>query len=202
MEPVLNEPIKQYLKTHLLKVSLELQDMLSKFDCNNDCILNDFNQIQSEFSQLQKTAALYYLNNYLSPFTDSYKEISTAIQHFSERRQGALIVVQRKDDLGPYLHSGIHIGGYSSQALLESIFYPGGRLHDGAVLIKGNTIISAGNVLPLSKQDFGGIKLGMRHRAAIGLSEVTDALVLVVSEETGKSSFALDGKLYPINAVF
>lgn len=200
MQPVLNETIKQHLKTHLLKVSNEIQDMLSKFDCNDNCILSELELIQSEFSSLQKKAALFYLNNYLSPFTDSYQDISTAIQHFSDLRQGALIAVERNDSLEPYLHSGIPIGGFVSSALLESIFYPGGRLHDGAVLIKEDTIISAANVLPVSKQDSGGKKLGTRHRAAIGLSELTDALVLVVSEETGRASFALAGKLYPINA--
>lgn len=200
MDSMINKPFKQHLKEQLIKVSAEIQDMLSKFDCNDDCILSEFEQIQNKLSTLQKTAALFYLNNYLSPYTSSYQEISTAIQHFSDLRQGALIAVERTDSLEPYLHSGIPIGGYVSSALLETIFYPGGRLHDGAVLIKEDTIISAANVLPVSKQDSGGKKLGTRHRAAIGLSELTDALVLVVSEETGRASFALAGKLYPINA--
>ena len=178
MEQELNEPIKQHLKTHLSEVSIDIQEMLNKIDSINYCVLSEFDQIQDEFTRLQKTAALFYLNQYLSPYTDSYQELSTAIQHFSERKQGALIAVERNDALEPFIHSGIHIGGYASHALLESIFYPGGRLHDGAVLIKEDTIISAANVLPLSTQDSGGKKLGMRHRAAIGLSEKTDALVL------------------------
>ena len=199
MEPELNDTIKEYLKTYLSKVYLEVKEMLEKIDNENYCILSDFEQIHGEFSILQKKAASFYLNEYLSPYTESYQELSIAIQHFTERKQGALIAVQRNETLDPLMHSGIPIGGYVSHALLETIFYPGSTLHDGAVLIKTDKIISAGNVLPLSKQDSGGKKIGMRHRAAIGLSEKSDALVLVVSEETGKASFALDGKLYPIN---
>ena len=86
-----------------------------------------------------------------------------------------------------------------SPSLLESIFYPGNPLHDGAVLVRENQIVSAANVLPLTKTVISGKKLGTRHRAAIGLSEQSDALVLVVSEETGKISFAFGGKLYPVN---
>ncbi|MFP3670953.1 diadenylate cyclase, partial [Priestia sp. SIMBA_032] len=80
--------------------------------------------------------------------------------------------------------------------LLESIFYPGNPLHDGAVLVKNNHIVSAANILPLTKSTEVDPELGTRHRAAIGLSEKSDALILVVSEETGRTSFALNGILY------
>ena len=83
--------------------------------------------------------------------------------------------------------------------MLESIFYPGNPLHDGAVLVKQNIIKSAANVLPLTNLFVGDQKLGSRHRAAIGLSEKSDAMVIVISEETGKVSFALKGELYPIS---
>ena len=86
-----------------------------------------------------------------------------------------------------------------TNSLLESIFYPGNPLHDGAVLIKGDKIYSAANVLPLSNVVLGGKKLGTRHRAALGLSEKSDALVLVVSEESGIISFAIDGSLFSIS---
>ena len=87
-----------------------------------------------------------------------------------------------------------------SSALLESIFYSGNPLHDGAVLIRNHEIISAANILPVSDRKSNVKKLGTRHRAALGISELTDALVLVVSEETGRATFALDGNLYPIMA--
>jgi len=87
-----------------------------------------------------------------------------------------------------------------SATLVETLFYPGTPLHDGAVLIRNNQLISAANVLPLSSIISTTKKMGTRHRAAIGMSEKSDALILVVSEETGKISFALDGSLYPIHS--
>lgn len=78
-------------------------------------------------------------------------------------------------------------------------FYPGNPLHDGAVLVKNNHIVSAANILPLTRSTEVDPELGTRHRAAIGLSEKSDALILVVSEETGRTSFALNGTLYTIS---
>src|SRR5699024_10600177 len=106
---------------------------------------------------------------------------------------GALIAIERKQPLEPLIHSGTSISAKVSHALLESIFYPGSILHDGAVLIKENTIVYAGNVFPLSLQDTHGKNLGMRHRAAVRLTEKTDAAAWVVSEETRKPSIALNG---------
>ncbi|WP_249871533.1 sporulation-specific diadenylate cyclase CdaS [Oceanobacillus saliphilus] len=199
MEPGLSEQMKTQLKNNLRQVTIEIEEMLNTMDSNDCRILSEFEHVHDVFSELQKTAASHYLNAYLSPFTDSYQSFSTAIQHFSERKHGALMAIQRKEPLGPLIHSGTPILANVSHALLESIFYPGSILHDGAVLIKENTIVSAGNVLPLSQQDTKGKKLGTRHRAAVGLSEKSDAIVLVVSEETGRASFALEGTLYPIH---
>lgn len=126
-------------------------------------------------------------------------EISHSAQHLSKKKHGALIVIERSNEVDDYIQKGVPLGAFLTPSLLESIFYPGNPLHDGAVLVKGNTINSAANVLPLTSQMIHGKKLGTRHRAALGLSEKTDALVLVVSEETGKVSFALDGILYPIS---
>jgi diadenylate cyclase len=108
-------------------------------------------------------------------------------------------VIQRGDPLDSLIQPGITIGAELTHSLLESIFFPGNPLHDGAVLVSQNQIVSAANVLPLSDMSTGGKKLGTRHRSALGLSERSDALVLVVSEETGRVSFAMNGKLYPIN---
>src|SRR5699024_9920588 len=104
----------------------------------------------------------------------------------------------RKESLDPWVQRGTPIGAAMTHSLIESIFYPGSPLHDGAVILKGNQIISAANILPLTQQTTTYTNLGTRHRAAIGLSEKTDALVIVVSEETGQTSFALGGRLYPV----
>ncbi|CAM2903150.1 sporulation-specific diadenylate cyclase CdaS [Paenibacillus sediminis] len=194
----LSSSMKTQLKVYLQRISSEIGNILDTIDEKECCILSEFEQVHKIFSDLQMTAASYYLNSYLSPYSDCYQDLSTAVQHFSERKHGAIIAVQRENSLRPYMHSGIPVGAKVTYSLLESIFYPGGPLHDGAVLIERNEIVSAGNVLPLSQSSTLSRKLGTRHRAALGLSEVSDALILVVSEETGKVSFAIDGNLYPI----
>ncbi|AXI08062.1 hypothetical protein CUC15_03370 [Oceanobacillus zhaokaii] len=198
MEPALTEPMKTQLKKNLHQVSVDIEAMLHTMDRNDCSILSEFEHVHDVLSELQKKTASHYLNAYLSPFTDSYQALTTAIQHLSVQKHGALMAIERKEPVESLIHSGTPILANVSYALLESIFYPGTALHDGAVLIKENKIISAGNVLPLSQQDNKGKKLGTRHRAAVGLSEKSDAIVLVVSEETGRASFALQGTLYPI----
>ncbi|WP_256992367.1 sporulation-specific diadenylate cyclase CdaS [Paenibacillus sp. XY044] len=193
----LSEKMQVHLKKSLSTIKADIEQMLATIDQKECCILNEFEQIHSVFTDMQMTAASYYLNAYLSPYTDRYMALSTALQHLSERNHGALIVVKRNDAFPTLVHSGIPVGADVSYTLLESIFYPGGPLHDGAVLVDKNQIVSAGNVLPVSKALREG-KLGTRHRAALGLSEISDALILVVSEETGRVSFALNGTLYPV----
>ena len=119
---------------------------------------------------------------------------STLIYKFADRRIGALIVLENFDSLEQYVTSGVSIQGQFSPELLETIFIPTTPLHDGAVLLKDTKIISAATILPLP-DDNGGLNksMGTRHRAALSMSQRTDALVVVVSEETGKVSIAKDG---------
>lgn len=191
-------PMKEILKKDIREIIATLQKNLEAIDNENDCLLSDFEKVKEEFLDVEMKAATFYLNCYLSPFTDKYPELSICIQNMSKRRHGGLIVIQRENPLEPLIKSGVPIQAEVSHTLLESIFFPGSPLHDGAVLINRNLIVSAANVLPLSGRNAGDKKLGMRHRAALGLSEQSDALVLVVSEETGKVSFALNGTLYPV----
>lgn len=194
-------PLKQQLKKDLQQIAMDIQHNLEALDNENFCLLGEFEKIKERFMYIESIAASFYLNCYLSPYTDKYVDLSFSVKHLSERRHGALIVVQRKDPLDSLLHSGIPIEATFTHSLLESIFYPGSPLHDGAVLIQGDQIVSAANVLPLSNSFVGERKLGTRHRAALGLSEQSDALVIVVSEESGKSSFAIHGKMYPLSMV-
>ena len=163
------------------------------------CLLGNFESVKDKFSEIEVKAGTFYLNCYLAPFTEKYTEISICAQNLSKKRQGGLIVIQREDSLSSLIQPGISINAELTHSLLESIFYPGNPLHDGAVLVKQNIIKSAANVLPLTNLFVGDQKLGTRHRAAIGLSEKSDAMVIVISEETGKVSFALKGELYPIS---
>nr|WP_274307269.1 sporulation-specific diadenylate cyclase CdaS [Solibacillus daqui] len=191
-------PMEQSLKEDIRKVINALQNNVDMMGDGNYCLLGDFEKIKDEFLSIEMKAATFYLNCYLSPFTDKYPEISICVQNMSKRRHGGLIVIQREDSLKSLLKPGIPIGAELTHSLLESIFFPGNPLHDGAVVVSQNHIVSAANVLPLSDRYTGEKKLGTRHRAALGLSEQSDALVLVVSEETGRVSFAKSGNLYPI----
>lgn len=190
--------LKQQIVNNLQNINVEIQQFLASLHHEDRCLLGNLEELKSKIEQTQTVAASFYLNCYLAPYTEKYLEISTCIQHLSSQKHGALIAIERKQPLKDIINSGQSIGAALTFPLLESIFYPGNPLHDGAVLIHGDQIVSASNVLPVSKVDSKNKKLGTRHRAAIGLTEVSDALVLVVSEETGRVSFAVNGKLYPI----
>lgn len=191
-------PMKETLKEDIHQVLMTLEKTLGAMDDDNNCLLGDFEKIRESFSFIEMKAATFYLNCYLSPFTDKYLELSICVQNLSKSKHGGLIVIQREDPLESLIKSGIPIGAELTHSLLESIFYPGNPLHDGAVLVSRNYIVSASNVLPLSDKYTGDKKFGTRHRAALGLSERSDALILLVSEETGKISFAFDGSFHPI----
>ena len=126
---------------------------------------------------------------------DVIDKISRAAADMSETRTGALIVIERHTRLGEYMHSGTLMNANVSSELLGNIFTPNTPLHDGAVIIRDNKIITAGCVLPLTANTNLASELGTRHRAALGLSEASDAVIVVVSEETGKISIAINGSL-------
>lgn len=121
--------------------------------------------------------------------------IVSAVEKFSNDKTGALIVFERQTMLEDYAESGIVLNARITEQLLGSIFYEGAPLHDGAVIISGMNIYAAGCVLPLSGSQDIGRDMGTRHRAGLGITENSDALVLIVSEETGIISMAEDGKI-------
>ncbi|WP_424769369.1 diadenylate cyclase CdaA [Paenibacillus sp. sgz302251] len=118
-----------------------------------------------------------------------------AVRFMSERKIGALIVFERNTGLNELVESGIRMESKITSELLINIFTPNTPLHDGAVIIRGNQIMAAGCYLPLSENPFISKELGTRHRAAIGVSEVTDAVSVTVSEENGKISLSLGGMI-------
>lgn len=123
------------------------------------------------------------------------QEIIDAVEELSRRRTGALIVLSRDTGIGEYLDSGTLLDARITSSLLQSIFYPNSALHDGAVVIQNWRIERAGCFLPLSLNPTLNRELGTRHRAALGISELSDALVVVVSEETGVISLVGDGDI-------
>lgn len=123
------------------------------------------------------------------------RDMQTAILSLSHRRVGALVVFEQKTGLGDIISTGTRIEGLLSGALIENIFEPNTPLHDGAVIVRGSTLIAAGCFLPLSDDLTVSRELGTRHRAALGVSSVSDSITIIVSEETGAISVARDGKL-------
>ncbi len=123
------------------------------------------------------------------------QEISSAAKEMSKTKTGALIVLERNTKLSEIAKTGIALDSLVSQELLLNIFSPRTPLHDGAVLISDNRIAAAGCLLPLTDNSSLGTELGTRHRAALGISENSDAVVIVVSEETGNISIAIGGNL-------
>ncbi len=124
------------------------------------------------------------------------ENVSMAAGKLSERRHGALIVLERTDPLDEFVETGIWLDGEISPQLLLTIFYPKTELHDGAVIIRHNRVVSAAAVLPLSAaHGLAQRKVGTRHRAGIGISEISDAIVVIVSEETGQISVANGGRM-------
>lgn len=122
-------------------------------------------------------------------------DVARACRVLSSRKIGALIVLERRTGLNDVIESGIKLDALVTVQLLITTFFPNTPLHDGAVVIRGNRLMAAGCLLPLSENPNLSRTLGTRHRAALGLTEATDAVAIVVSEETGAISVARDGQL-------
>jgi diadenylate cyclase len=128
-------------------------------------------------------------------YSQAISEAIHATERLSTKKTGALIAFEREVGLEDYAATGVRINGEISAEMLQSIFYPNSPLHDGAVIVRGNKIVAAGCLLPLPEEGIVRERLGTRHRAALGLSLASDALVLVVSEETGNISVIEEGKI-------
>ncbi|KPK46195.1 MAG: hypothetical protein AMJ77_06300 [Dehalococcoidia bacterium SM23_28_2] len=131
-------------------------------------------------------------------FFPAYDRVLEAVvesaENLSERRHGALIVLEQETGLEDYADTGVRLDASPSVELLEGIFYPNSPLHDGALIIRGDRVVAAGCTLPLSDR-VGHGHMGTRHRAALGISERTDAVAVVVSEERGDISVAANGRM-------
>jgi diadenylate cyclase len=124
------------------------------------------------------------------------EEIVSAVTELAASKTGAIIVIERRVALGEFIETGVRLDSNISAELLKTVFYPGTALHDMAAVIRGDKIVAAGVQLPLAEPgSVDGVQLGSRHRAAIGITAGSDAICVVVSEETGVVSVAGDGKL-------
>jgi len=149
---------------------------------------------------IRRALSQFGRNPFLGPRISSLEaevieEIMKASTSLASKRIGALIVIGRKVGLKEYIESGVEIDSLVAKELVLSVFLPYSPIHDGAVIIQEGRIIAAGCFLPLTVNPNVSKELGTRHRAAIGMSEETDALVVVISEETGRISLAIDGSM-------
>ncbi|MCR5709586.1 MAG: diadenylate cyclase CdaA [Bacteroidales bacterium] len=129
------------------------------------------------------------------------EEFTAACRKMSETRTGALVVLRHGSSLGDILESGDEIDARISRRLIENIFFKNSPLHDGAMVMSENRILAARCTLPISQRQDIPAHYGMRHRAAIGMSEVSDASIVVVSEETGDISFVQEGKIKTMSSI-
>jgi diadenylate cyclase len=150
-------------------------------------------ELRSGLAQLGATPVA---NVFLAPFELEFiKKLIPAIRELSAKKNGALIVIEQETKLGDFISTGIILDAQISREIILSIFYPGSILHDGAIIMNSSRIIAAGCILPISENPIIDKKLGTRHRAGIGISEVSDAIGIIVSEETGSVSLTYQGKI-------
>ena len=200
---------EETVKERLSGLKCQLLDLHEAISCLKQCsylsnFLQEIYEIREGLTQLEKGLLQRHLKCCISPSIKVPGEVVLAISKLSSKRHGAIIIIEQKNDLDRYLRQGVIVEAQVNAAILESIFYPGNPLHDGAVLIKGTLIRKARCLLPLAPHaaELERLALGTRHRAALGISQVSDALVIVVSEEKGWISMALGGRLYPNMGTF
>jgi diadenylate cyclase len=151
-------------------------------------------ELRQALAHLGQTGGLTRFLRRLGP-TEVADELVAAVDRLQHSGIGAIIAIERETRLGDYLQSGTELQAKVSADLLATIFTPYSPLHDGAVIVRGDTIIGAGCILPLSQALLSDRSLGTRHRAALGLAEESDAVVIVISEETQQVSVAVGGTL-------
>jgi len=151
-------------------------------------------ELRRALEQLGRAGSLLPRTTVVSTNTRVAEIVARAARQFAERRFGALMIIERATPLGEYAASGVSVDALISVELLMNVFWPNSPLHDGAVIIHGDRIVAAGVVLPLAQSPTVE-HVGTRHRAAIGITELSDAIAIVVSEETGTISIANAGRM-------
>lgn len=147
------------------------------------------------FIKKKRRRFLFWKLDFTNPTLLSIDQIIMACRNMSENKTGALVIVANKSELEQYAITGQKLEALVSEPLIESIFFKNNPLHDGAVIIHDNKIKAARCILPVSANPRIPASLGLRHRAAVGITEFSDALAIVVSEETGNIAYAKDGKI-------
>ena len=181
-----------------------LMQLYKILPCSKQCShlsshLQEVFELRERLNQLEYGLLQSHLKCCISASIKIPEGVVLAVSKLSAKRHGAIVVIEQENNLDDYLQGGVTIDAVVSAPILESIFYPGSQLHDGAVFIRDTRVIKAGCLLPFAPipSGFEALGLGARHQAAVGLSQLCDALVIVVSEEKGWISLVLRGQLYP-----
>lgn len=177
---IFNNLFRDIVLVIILLFQPEIRNAIEAFGRGNFKIMNFFSSRSSDYQNDESRRCA--------------SNIAKAAVNMSEKKIGALMVIEGRTPLGEILSSGSEVDTAVTTPMLENIFFPKAPLHDGAAVIRDNRVHSAGCILPLSQSSLS-LELGTRHRAALGMSEISDALVVVVSEETGKISVAQNGVL-------
>jgi diadenylate cyclase len=192
------------IKQQLEELKSRVTQLHDDIPCLKQCsrlsdLLQKMYEIRVGLNQLEQDFLQTHLKFCISPKIKVPGEVVLALSKLSKKRHGAIIVMEHEDNLDEHLQGGVDIDAALSAPILENIFYPGSPLHDGAVIIRDSKIRKASVLLPLAPHtsELEALGLASRHRAALGLSQVGDALVIVVSEEKGWISMAFRGQLYP-----
>ncbi len=152
-------------------------------------------ELRRALERLGRTSRILSRGGASNELALAMEQIAVACRRLSDRRWGALIVLERGTGLGEYVDTGVEIEGRVSVDLLMAIFFPNAPLHDGAAILRGDRIVAAACLLPLTESILSDKHLGTRHRAGVGITERTDAISIIVSEETGIISLANNGRI-------
>ena len=192
------------IKQQLDELKSRVTQLHNDIPCLKQCsrlsdLLQKMYEIRVGLNQLEQDLLQTHLKFCISPNIKVPGEIVLALSKLSKKHHGVIIVIEHEDNLDEHLQGGVIIDAALSAPILENIFYPGSPLHDGAVIIRDSKIRKANVLLPLAPHtpELEALGLGSRHRAGLGLSQVSDALIIVISEEKGWISIALRGQLYP-----
>ena len=149
-------------------------------------------EVRRALADLGSRGFLFFSEGKNKEFIDDFAD---AVRQLGAKRYGALFAIERRVELNPHLETGVNLDARFSPELLLTIFHPKTTLHDGAVILREGKVISAACVLPLSQKEIGDHSIGLRHRAGLGMTEESDAICIIVSEETGELSLAHEGEL-------
>jgi uncharacterized protein (TIGR00159 family) len=184
--------LSKFIDVGVIAIIIVFQQELRKFllFVGTNEFINRNLVLKALFSSGSKKATTKYANI-------NFKPIIAACFKMGETKTGALIVLTRNTDLKLYINTGDTIDAPVSERMIENIFFKNSPLHDGAVIITGNKIVAARCVLPVTEKEQFPAHYGMRHRAAVGISESTDAIAIIVSEQTGSISLSISGDIKP-----